>query len=345
MEAQDSTWQPGYLTHRSFTPIADAPVSAAAAKALEWVAVRSSGQQLEAPSREAFEGDMVDLLALALYVPYGTAAARSTAPPVNGHGGGAQYGGRPWHARVTALMPADGLTAAAVRDAASLLTAVADTADWMEQQQQQQQQAQGQGQGQGQGRGTLPSRGSGGIGAGSKAAAGPGAAVQASGGSGLGKRVGGPLPSLESLPQEQATMDVGGGLVLHGGLTSGRHSAPVGGVASSGDVSGIGLVGAGAGSGGLGAAPGGVLGHAEWGALAGRAATAFQRIANGPLLMQQQQGGQQQQLQAGVAVAVGQGQGAGTGGVGAAAAAAAAERRRQLAWVLLLLAAKSQAHR
>ncbi|KXZ51698.1 hypothetical protein GPECTOR_11g148 [Gonium pectorale] len=118
----------------------DAATSAAAAGAIEWLVLRS-GTQLDAPSREAFELNLVDLLVLALYVPYGPSAVHPSAGAEGaGHPGpGAaaveqtqqrhQPRTGPWHTAVTARMPAEGLAATAVRDAVSLLAAVADAAD------------------------------------------------------------------------------------------------------------------------------------------------------------------------------------------------------------------------
>ncbi|GIL45297.1 hypothetical protein Vafri_2465, partial [Volvox africanus] len=131
----------------------DAPTSLAAALAIEWLVIRGR-TILDAPSREAFELHLVDVLSLALYVPYApvpltfpsspksdAAAAGSGSGVVSGFPGAwqqQQQQQQPWYAVVRALMPPNGLVAVAVRDAATVLAAVADTADTLDVQRRQQ---------------------------------------------------------------------------------------------------------------------------------------------------------------------------------------------------------------
>ncbi|GFR42503.1 hypothetical protein Agub_g3295, partial [Astrephomene gubernaculifera] len=174
----ESTANLARLEEQPFLPVAllkllvasDAATSYAAARAVEWVVIRSAAH-FQSPSREAFELDLVDLLVLALYVPYGPISVLYGNPATSSDGFESsapqsqqqQHHQGPWHVAVTSLMPSGGVTAAAVRDAAVVLTAVADAADGLEASQasqaQQQQKGAKQGQQEQRGAGLLFGRG------------------------------------------------------------------------------------------------------------------------------------------------------------------------------------------
>ncbi|GLC54154.1 hypothetical protein PLESTB_000829600 [Pleodorina starrii] len=295
----------------------DASTSLAAALAIEWLVVRSR-IHLDAPSREVFELNLVDVLVLALYVPYAPLAppVPHSAAAAAAAGGGSyaawlaqqqrlQAARGPWYASVRALMPADGLAAAAVRDAAVVLTAVADAADALDVQRRQQQQQQQQ----------------------------PGNKAAPAGKPSLATTSRGSLPPLEAAPVESVALDHNTGLMVSGLLAGPSASAADADGATAGPGS-----------------------QAWWAELAGSAAQAFQRVANGAL-----SGAPAAAGGGGAAAAAPAGPGAvarsaaaaaqppppppAAAGLHGAAAVAAQERRRQVAWMLFLLAAKSPDNR
>ncbi|EFJ53048.1 hypothetical protein VOLCADRAFT_85920 [Volvox carteri f. nagariensis] len=275
----------------------DAATSLAAALAIEWLVVRSN-TFLDAPGREAFELNLVDVLSLALYVPYAPLPlVLPSAPPTDNATAYAAWQKQqqrlrqePWFIVVRALMPADGLTAAAVRDAAAVLTAVADAADALvgslpkRQPQPQQQQA---------------------------------TSAAAVGKQGLMATSRGSLPPLETVPIDPVASDHNSGLMVSNLLAGPSAFAAAAGVVAADAAAAISDT------------PGS---QAWWAKLAGWAAAAFQRVANGVL------------------------QGAPTATVGGAAVAIAApsttgaspaaqDRRRQVAWMLFLLAVRAPGNR